>query len=137
MKNFFYIILISLTFISSTCSEKENDKHTSIAFTNNSDNSVYVISQFYYPDTLIKFYFTPEGNSFYKISAHSKGVPGHLTDNYEDRLKEIGKVMVFVFDAEVLETTPWETVKANYLVLKRYDLSLADLQRMNWTITYP
>jgi len=46
-------------------------------------------------------------------------------------------MMVYVFDAHVIETTAWDSVKANYLVLKRYDLSLDDLKRMNWTITYP
>ncbi len=40
-------------------------------------------------------------------------------------------------DAKVLEATPWETVKTNYLILKRYDLSLQDLKNANWTITYP
>ena len=46
-------------------------------------------------------------------------------------------MMIYVFDANVLEENTWEMVKANYLVLKRYDLILEDLQGMNWTITYP
>ena len=45
--------------------------------------------------------------------------------------------MYFIYDACILETTPWDTIKAKYIVLKRYDLSLQDLQQMNWTITYP
>jgi hypothetical protein len=45
--------------------------------------------------------------------------------------------MVFVFNAGLLETIPWDTIKANYLVMKRYDLSLPDLEEMDWTITYP
>lgn len=46
-------------------------------------------------------------------------------------------LMVYVFDAETLEITPWDTVKANYMVLKRYDLSLEDLKKSDFTITYP
>jgi len=39
-------------------------------------------------------------------------------------------------DANTLETTSWDTIKLNYKVLKRYDLSFQDLEKMNWTITY-
>jgi hypothetical protein len=46
-------------------------------------------------------------------------------------------LMIFIFDAEVIETEEWSDVVHSYKVLKRYDLSLADLKRMNWTITYP
>jgi len=46
-------------------------------------------------------------------------------------------IMVFVFDAKELETHAWDTVTKNYLIIKRYDLSLEDLQGMHWTIAYP
>jgi len=32
-----------------------------------------------------------------------------------------GTLMVFVFDAAVIETVPWSTVVHDYLVLKRYE----------------
>lgn len=35
------------------------------------------------------------------------------------------------------EGTLWNEVTENYLVLKRYDLSLNDLQMMDWKMTYP
>ena len=58
---------------------------------------------------------------------------------FEDLLQSLKKdtLFVYVFDAEIVETTPWDTVLANNLILKRYDLSLEDLQNMNWTIIYP
>ena len=71
------------------------------------------------------------------MAANTSDDPLRLQDTYEGRFEQFEKVMVFVFDAQVLETTPWDTVKAKYLVLKRYDLSLQDLESMNWTITYP
>lgn len=48
-----------------------------------------------------------------------------------------GIIMYFIYDANTLETVPWDMVVKNYLILKRYDLSLEDLQGMDWTITYP
>ncbi|GAB4278070.1 MAG: hypothetical protein Kow0068_01530 [Marinilabiliales bacterium] len=56
--------------------------------------------------------------------------------NYETIIPS-DTLMVYVFDASILETTSWDPVKANYLVLRRYDLSLQDLKDMSWTITYP
>ena len=46
-------------------------------------------------------------------------------------------LMVYVFDENVLENTPWDTVVENNLVLKRYDLSLPDIVNNNWSVTYP
>ncbi|MDP3461205.1 MAG: hypothetical protein Q8S18_00280 [Bacteroidales bacterium] len=46
-------------------------------------------------------------------------------------------MMVFVFDSYVMTNLPWEQVKNEYLVLKRYNLSLDDLNRISWTLTYP
>jgi hypothetical protein len=48
-----------------------------------------------------------------------------------------GKMMAYVFDNNVFNSVPWDTIKKNYMVLKRYDLTLQDLQSKNWTITYP
>jgi hypothetical protein len=64
--------------------------------------------------------------------------------SYRERLEDIfkyqipsGKLMVFVFDATLVKSTSWETVKQNYSVLKRYDLDLQDLKINNFTVTFP
>jgi hypothetical protein len=57
-------------------------------------------------------------------------------DRFDSEIKS-DTLMIYVFDAHVLENTTWDTVKAEYLVLKRYDLSLKDIQKLNWAITYP
>ena len=56
----------------------------------------------------------------------------------EHQFGRIGdSLFVYIFDAELIENTPWEVIAKDYLVLKRYDLTLEDLQRLNWKITYP
>lgn len=45
--------------------------------------------------------------------------------------------VLFYYDENIVNTIPWDTIRANYMILKRYDLSYEDLERMNWTITYP
>jgi len=48
-----------------------------------------------------------------------------------------GKINVFLFDLDVLRTTPWNAIATNYMVLKRYDLTLDSLKNRNWEIDYP
>ena len=47
------------------------------------------------------------------------------------------KLYIFIFDATVIETSPWQTIKQNYLLLKRYGLTKAQLDSANWMINYP
>lgn len=133
------IITLSAFLCMLLCSScgKDEDKHDLIMFTNNSSELVYVEGSWEYPDTAINVSNPALAGDYYKVSGNSSGDPLKLQDTYEGRFNQYEKVMVFVFDARVIETTPWETVKANYMVLRRYDLSLDDLNKMNWAITYP
>lgn len=42
----------------------------------------------------------------------------------------------FFLDKDVVDNVPWETVREDYMILQRYDLSIADLEKLNWTIYY-
>lgn len=44
---------------------------------------------------------------------------------------------VFIFHTDTLNKYPWEKVRDEYMILKRYDLGLDDLKRQDYTITYP
>jgi hypothetical protein len=37
----------------------------------------------------------------------------------------------------IKETTPWDSIVKHYVVLKRYQLTKSDMEKSNWTITYP
>lgn len=127
---------LSCVFIDSTC-KKDKDKHDLIMFTNNSNKIIFVKGSWDYPDTTINFSNLALAGNFYKVSANSSDDPLRIKDTYEGRFEQCEKLIVFVFDSQVLESTPWDTIKVKYLILMRYDLSLADLQKLNWTITYP
>jgi hypothetical protein len=45
--------------------------------------------------------------------------------------------MIFIFDADTLEQVPWDKVRSEYKILKRYDLSLQDLKDRDWKVVYP
>ena len=46
-------------------------------------------------------------------------------------------LMIFVFDKGVVDTEPWEDIILNYKVLCRYDLSLSNLEDLDYVIPYP
>ncbi len=43
----------------------------------------------------------------------------------------------FIFNSDTLNAFPWAQIRNEYKILKRYDLSIQDLQSTNYTITYP
>ncbi len=58
---------------------------------------------------------------------------------WEDRFSVLPSdtLSIFIFDAQQLDTTSWTKTRDEYRILKRYDFSLKDLQRLDFKITYP
>ena len=46
-------------------------------------------------------------------------------------------LLIFVFNADTLDTFGWDYVREHYMVLQRYDLSLGDLQSVNFRLSFP
>ncbi len=129
--------------LSSSCGDKDKDCHKTISFNNSTLDSLYVVSSYHYPDT-ISFIgipnplLDPDFTLVLPNEVNSRVLWG--SDCVESDFKHqipSDTLIIYVFKSQILENIPWDTIKANYLVLKRYDLSLDDLNRMNWTITYP
>jgi hypothetical protein len=137
------ILLIMYLLFNQGCGDKEDSCHKTIIFVNNTEKIIYVESAYEYPDTLA-YRFNPNP---ILDPTHSEVLPNEENtqvlwsrDCIELAFKDLipsDTLMVFIFDGQVLENTPWDTIISNYLVLKRYDLSLQDLEQMNWTVEYP
>jgi len=136
------LLLIFVLFSSNTCEKEDDECHKSILFVNNCENSIYILWDTSYPDTV---YFGhgpgPEVESANLILPHETSLkPIQERSCWEeiiagDRIPS-DTLMVFVFDAYI-ENTDWSDVVNDYMVLKRFDLSLEDLEKMDWTIAYP
>ena len=130
-------LFIGILFVFTTCSnDKDKDCHNAITIVNNSDKAIYYYPSSEYPDTLsLNPNPATSGNDFRIEKFSSK------QDEYrsciEGKFLIIYKYMYFIYDAQILETTPWDTVVKKYMILKRYELTLQDLQKSNWTITFP
>lgn len=141
MKNI--ILLLNIIPLLISCEATNTAKcHKIITVVNNTNKSIYIESSDYYPDTeSYKLDADPLNNSnTSKVEANktSKNVlptSGNCHEAIYSSIKS-GIMMVYVFDGPTLETKGWDYIKANNLVLKRYDLTLKDLEDMNWTITY-
>lgn len=136
-------IALMMLFMGSNCDNK--DCHKTVSIVNTTDKDIYVIYNRDYPDTLsIQHDSSPVPDAYYtKVLANaSSDQPVWSRSCWEnsfvsEELLPSGILMVYTFDATTVENTPWETVTNDYMVLKRYDLSLQDLRNMNWVITYP
>ncbi|RNC63250.1 hypothetical protein D7D25_17530 [Proteiniphilum sp. X52] len=104
-----------------------------------------------------------KNNSNHKIDVfvadHNKGYPDTtLTSqratvnidiqkvHYEDFSLEYEKIFsylpsdtlsIYIFHTDTLNKYSWAIIKEKYMVLKRYDLSLDDLRKLDYTVPYP
>jgi hypothetical protein len=141
MKNrhLFQVILMLLIATSATCNrENTADCHYTLTIQNNSNSDVYY---YIWPDTTLDNADNPfPGNiSTYKCPSKQSKVDKLRdcweTDYFPKALN--GKISTYIFDAHIIETNSWDTVKIYKKYLKRYDYSLQDIQLKNWTVIYP
>jgi hypothetical protein len=58
-----------------------------------------------------------------------------LKDLYKDA--QTDTLCFFIFNTDTLNKYDWETIRKDYKILQRYDLSLQDFERLKCRITYP
>ena len=144
MKMKLIILVITTLLLNQACGNDNADNcHKVITFKNITADTLYVVGSSQYPDTSTFVGIpSPELNpNFTKVLPNESNTQVLWNrDCLEVGIKELipsDTMMIYVFNARALEENSWETVKSKHLVLKRYDLSLGDLQKANWIISYP
>lgn len=136
MKQIRMTLLIATCMLLCACPEKtgqefiyiENKSEKKIAFQvleNKQDET------FYCSDAGRTIFITVESNATFKLD------DGDVYSNWDTSLKSL---TVFILDGELYEEysqQPCDTIRKYVPVLRTYRLTLADLQRMNWTVVYP
>jgi hypothetical protein len=137
---YFYLILTLLIAImlNMVSCEPENTAncHKSISVQNNSNINIYY---YIWPDTTLVLTDDPHfaANPDYRCAAdHTAN--DMLRDCWEPIVKNSlnGKLSTYIFDAHIIETVSWDSIKSRREYLKRYDYSLTDFQLNDWIITY-
>ena len=140
MKKILIITFIPLLLISSNCNDDFKGKYDyRLKIRNDSKQNIYFDIGFDYPDTSLNFGNPINNkNTLYVTMNNEQTIRSSTRWEYlfSDYLPS-DTLMLFVFDAKAIESTAWDTIQKKYLILKRYDLSLYDLEDLNWTITYP
>lgn len=133
----YHLILVLFIIILSGHSCENNYYDFRLKVYNNSKKTLYAMYYQSFPDTALGLHTVFESTDK-RISpgeTYTLGRGGTWETAFQDDID--GKLMVFVFDANIVEKTPWDTIRKNYLILKRYDLSYEDIVKLNWTVTYP
>jgi len=150
MKNVIKLLLLLVICIASTCGKKYDSEncHYAIKFSNNMAKDLRVRDEFlhpiHYPNSfnIEKLSYTARGE-MYKVRSGEQdnrsamGSRGCVENVFNRVDGFLDTVFVYIFDAAIIENTSWDIVARDYLVLKRYDLTLEDLQRLDWRVTYP
>jgi len=127
------ILVVLLVVLCSASCEKLVDHAYIIKIQNNSQDTIQFYGSYTYPDTMIDV-IKPRLKMVYPSKYSSLD-----SDKDWDEVLVAPKdtLSIFIFSKDTVDKYNWEKIRSDYNILKRYDLSLNDLQRMNWTITYP
>ncbi len=138
LKRFTLFVCIITSFYG--CPDRELEIDSTIEFTNNSDEVIIYYEEFKKPnDTALN------SNSYFPTSQQIEmaSIPaddvvfieGPYVSLFESLENEV--LMIFLFSKDTIDQVPWDRIRDEYLILRRYDLTLEDLEAMNWTIEYP
>lgn len=123
-----------LSFCILGCPEKEPTLPELQLIVNNTSNSnILFCDQGIYPDTsLPEIGFNEDNINIYAVNAEISKTFWYSKSRFDTRKK----TCFFVYDKDLILKAPWDSIRDNYLILKRYDLSYDDIKMLNWTISY-
>ena len=140
MKKLGLVFCCCLLLTAMTCTRDSDTEHHHILFYNASEYDIYINLSFYYPDTSLvheQNVMTPGWN--YKVTAHS--VNNDAFENCNSYEVEFGymydTIIVFIYNSDTLALYGWDYVKEHNLIAQRYDLSLDNLQQLDWRLQFP
>lgn len=139
-------VFLLLLFCVSCVDKKKNyeDCQHYMRVINNSSFTIYAHMGFNYPDTLgftNRFPNPVLNDQIYKVASgdvNTDAIFLHdvcLETRIKSKICSSDTMMVFLFREDSLKANDWKD--AADFVLKRYDLTIDDLNAINWTITYP
>lgn len=110
-----------------------------VTFYNNTDHDIgYYIGMgggdgTVYPDTLLPNGYSHAG--VYRNSDITINVEGTWAEWYG--YLKTDTLCFFILNSDTLNKYPWEEIRKDYKILRRYDLSLQDLEYLEYKIYYP
>ncbi len=143
MKTIVFIAGLFLVVFCPSCDWFEHNRYyTTIRIYNESDQDIFTYLAVdraggtAYPDTTLYFERKfvdggarkPGGMDIYDFHPRHEEFFGRLPSD---------TLSIFIFSADTLAKYTWEQIQEDYNVLVRYDLSLQDLEDLNFDVIYP
>ena len=137
MKNFFYIVtgIFFWLFYATTCWIEGS---YTIKVYNNSTHYIDVLLSHgnpVFPDTLLPDRF------YYKLDPTKPGSECNYYNSltFKDFIQfyDSDTVIIFIFHTDTLLKYSWDEVREDYKILKRYDISWQEMERLRGDIHYP
>ena len=137
MKKIIYLSLLFTLFNSYTCTNSTDKCHKTMHFNNQTTRDVYIYHSTDCMDSAN--FWIPNLNSNSnrtKVKSYEKEFDILWSRSCYEKYLEKNCVVIYVFDAEIIETVPRDSIIKYFMVLKTIRPTLADMERDNWTITF-
>lgn len=140
MKKQISLFIFGLLLISSSCDENVfGETFYTMTLKNNTEGLIYFVaydefSAVQYPDTALPL----TAPHLTKIESNGKFYI-HERTPWQELIKKLSvdTLSIFFFADSIYEDSSWSAISNQYLILKRYDLSIEDLERINFKVPYP
>ncbi len=122
----------------SSCPDKDEESDYFLTIINNSEKDLLFQIDKLYPDTTLWMNspFSDININSFTIKAGSETKVGFWEDEFQE-MDSNEKFRLFIFDKQIIESTLWELVANEYIILIRYEFNFEDLINNNWEIIYP
>jgi|SRR3972149_4948199 len=111
--------------------EKLADHVYSIKIQNNTADTIQFYASYTYPDTSIV-----NEKPRLKMAYPSKYSYWDSKEKWEDVVPS-DTIAIYILSKNTVDKNSWEVIKNDNMILKRFDLSVKDLEKQGWTVTYP
>ena len=137
-KLLFGIVLLSVLSLMGCPPSREIKPDSTIILVNKTNKDIlFDFSPYQYPDTTISESKPLSDIQQYNLSLlyanSSKDLNAPWLASFE---MDPRPIMLFFFSRDTFDQVPWEKIRSEYNILKRYDLSKSTLDSLNWTIEY-
>ncbi len=125
------ILYLTLLVLCNVGCDKLADHVYSIKVQNNTTDTIQFYASYTYPDTAI----TNEKPRL-KMAYPSKYSYWDSKEKWEDILPS-DTISMYILSKDTVDKYTWDLIRSGNRILKRYDLSIKDLEKQDWTIFYP
>ena len=130
------VIIVFLTCYAGTCEKNPFARNVySIWIENKTDKAITFLVSKKYPDTLLPV----QGYSLAGVAPNSKTPYDFQESTWAAVFDNLpaDTLSIFIFRGDTIAAYSWPEIRSGYKILKRYDLSRQDIERMNYVISYP